>query len=349
MVVIIHRVSALQGMRMLAMLCLRPRPDPRERGDPGQEGRKTMSDELIRALGLGGRVRAVAAVTTDTVETLRELHDPSPATTAALGRTATAALLLAASLEKVTGREPVLTLEIDGGGPAGRLVATASPAGWVRAMVANPTAESEPRDDNKLPVAGVVGARGTLSVTRDAGSGEPYRGVVPLTTGEIATDVAHYLNDSEQTPSAVALGVFVVPEGKVTHSGGLALQVLPGVDDAEADALRDRVQELGTITSRLRRGEGPDEWLAQLFPEGFEILERLPARFHCGCSAERVESALRLLDEADVRDLLDRSLHQKVTLKCGFCNREYLVSRDQIAGILLERAETNDTETEAPS
>lgn len=295
-----------------------------------------MSDELIRVLALGGRIRAVAATTTATTERLRAIHDPSPTVTAALGRAATGALLLAASLEKVTGREPLLTLEIDGGGPAGRFLATASPGGWVRAMVAEPRATAEPRPDGKLDVAGVVGTRGHLAVTRDPGTREPYRGVVALVSGEIATDVAHYLDESEQTPAAAALGVFVVPEGQVVHAGGYLIQVLPGVNDEEAAALAERVRALGTVTDRLRAGENHRQWLEHLFPDGFEEVGRTQVRFHCGCSADRVERALKLLGAAELSDLVSQSLAEPVVLTCEFCRTNYPISRDRLGELLLE-------------
>ncbi len=295
-----------------------------------------MTDVLIRALAAGGCIRAVAATTTVTTERLREIHDPSPTVTAALGRTATAALLLAASLEKITAREPLLTLEIDGGGPAGRFLATASPAGWVRAMVAEPRASAVPHADGKLDVAGVVGRTGHFAVTRDPGTGEPYRGVVNLVSGEIAKDLAHYLDESEQTPSAAALGVFVVPAGHVTHAGGYLIQVLPGVSDKEAEALADRVRGLGQVTDRQREGEGPGSWLQRLFPGGFEVIDELPVRFCCGCSNDRVERALKLLGAGELRDLVVESLARPVTLTCEFCKHVYPVARDELARLQLE-------------
>ncbi|MCG6962831.1 MAG: Hsp33 family molecular chaperone HslO [Acidobacteria bacterium] len=295
-----------------------------------------MPDELLRAVGLDGRVRAVAASTTRTVERLRVIHDPSPTVTAALGRAATAALLLAASLEKVTRREPMVTLEIDGNGPAGRLLATASPAGWVRATVGNPLAEASLRKDGKLHVAGVVGDDGSFIVTRDPGIGEPYRGVVKLVSGEIAKDLAHYLTESEQTPAAAALGVFVVPEGRVRHAGGYIVQLLGGVSDAEAAELAESVTRLGTVTTRMREGQGPEGWLEQLFPGGFQIVGQGPVCFRCGCSRDRVERAVKLLGENEVRSLLEESLVNPVTLTCGFCKTAYSVARDDLARLLLE-------------
>jgi len=146
--------------------------------------RPATNDHVIRAVGLGGRARAVVADTTNAVEELRRLHDSSPEVTAAVGRLATGALLLASTLEKITTREPLLTVEVDGEGPVGRLVATASPAGWVRAMATNPLATADRRDDGKLDVSGVVGVDGQLTVTRDPGIGEPSRGVVELVSGD---------------------------------------------------------------------------------------------------------------------------------------------------------------------
>ncbi len=300
-----------------------------------------MTDEVIRALGLDGRVRAVAAATTETVETLRGLHDASPTVTAALGRLATGALLLAASLEKVTAREPILTLEVDGGGPAGRFLATASPSGWVRATVTEPRAQAPFRDDGKLDVAGVVGREGTLAVTRDPGTGEPYRGVVRLVSGELGKDIARYLDESEQTPAAVVLGVHVVPEGHVAHAGGYMLQLLPGVPDATAREITRRMLALGPVTGLLQQGESPEDWLRQLLPDDLEILERTPARFHCGCSMDRVERALKLLGQVEIESLLEDHPEGPVVLTCEFCRTVYPVPPGRLVELLEEvRGET---------
>jgi molecular chaperone Hsp33 len=295
-----------------------------------------VADHLIRAMAWDERVRVVAGEVTDTVEELRRIHDTSPVTTAAIGRLATGALLLAATLEKVTGREPVLTVEVDGGGPAGRLMATASPAGWVRAMVVNPHATADPVVNGKLNVAGVVGVDGELAVTRDPGIGEPYRGVVPLISGEIARDIAHYLDDSEQTPAAVLLGVFATNQGRVGNAGGLMIQLLPGIADAEAVELSRRVRSLGPLTSRLLSDDRPVDWLRTLFPEGHRITEKMPARFLCGCTQERVETALKLMGAREIRALLVVSGGEPAHLTCEFCRSEYEVSSSTLSALLRE-------------
>lgn len=300
-----------------------------------------MSDHMIRAMAWEGRARVAACDSTATVEELRRIHDPSPVTAAALGRLATGALLMTTMLEKATAREPMVTLEIEGDGPAGRLLATASPAGWVRATVANPLATSEPIVDGKLNVAGVVGTAGELIVTRDPGIGEPYRGVVSIISGEIAQDLAHYLLESEQTPSAVLLGVHVVPKGRVDHSGGLLIQLLPGVRDEEAKELSTRVRGLGAVTSQLAAGSRPQDWLRELFGADLEVLETQPVRFFCGCSVERVETALLLLGADEVRSLIAGSNGEPTVLSCGFCRTSYPVPVPTLER-LLRQLETGE-------
>lgn len=297
---------------------------------------KSRGDELYRVLALEGRARVLGARTSGLVEELRRIHEPTPAATAALGRLATGALLLAATLEKVTHREPVLTVEVEGNGPLGRIVATASPAGWVRAFTRHPGANAPAREDGKLNVSGVVGSQGSFSVVRDVGYGQPYRGTVPLVSGELAKDLAHYLNESEQTPSAVVLGVFVSGEGRVTQAGGYLVQLLPGVSDEEAAELTERVRELGEVTRRLRSGAGPLEWFNSLFPEGFDIIERYPVEFRCGCSIDRVERALKLLGRKEVTELLEQALKKPVGVTCEFCRRAYSLDYQALAGLLLE-------------
>ncbi len=297
----------------------------------GHEG-----DHVIRAMGLDGRARVVAALTTDAAEELRRIHDPSPQVAAALARISTGALLLAATLEKVTSREPVLTLEADGGGPAGRFVATASPAGWVRAMATNPLATTPRRAEGDLDVAGVVGRGGQLVVTRDSGRGDPYRGVVDLVSGDLAKDLAVYLNESEQSPAAVVFGVHVIPEGRVDTAGGMLIQLLPGVTDEEAEILADHISVLGSLSSRIAEGDGPREWLATVFPDGCTILDELPVQFLCGCSTERVEAALKLLGVGEIRAAMDEDNDRRAVLTCGFCHTEYVLTHERLRELLAE-------------
>ncbi len=293
-----------------------------------------MRDHLVRGLGLEGRVRAVAADTTGVVQELRRIHEPTRTVTTAVGRLATGALLLAASLEKVTRREPLLTLEVDGGGPAGRMFATASPAGWVRAFVAHPRATTAPTDDGRLDVGSLIGRDGNLSVTRDLGAGRPYRGVVPLFTGEVAKDLAWYLTESEQSPAAVVLSVSVEAHGGVSGASGLLLQLLPGVSEREASELTTRVRGLGSLAAA---GGGPEDWLGSLFPDGFDDVETTDVAFRCGCSKDRVLSVLKLLGAREVGEILrDAERGLPATLTCEFCRAAYEVSTAELRALLEE-------------
>jgi len=293
-----------------------------------------MRDYLVRGLGLGGRVRAVAADTTTVVQELQRIHEPTRTVTTALGRLATGAILLAASLEKVTRREPVLTLEVDGGGPAGRMFATASPAGWVRAFVANPGATAAPTEDGRLDVGTLVGREGHLSVTRDVGTGRPYRGLVPLFTGEIAKDLAWYLTESEQSPAAVVLSASVEQHGGVSGASGLLLQLLPGVSEDEAGKLTDRVLGLGPLAEA---GGGPSEWLESVLQGGLDEMETRAVEFRCGCTKERVLSALALIGAREVGGLLrDAERGTPTVMTCEFCRTPYEVSVGELQTVLGE-------------
>jgi molecular chaperone Hsp33 len=295
-----------------------------------------MSDHLIRALALEGTARLVAVDATETVEALRRIHESAPTATVAVGRTAIGALLLAASLEKTTRREPVLTLEIDSDGPVARLVATASPQGWVRAFAAHPQADAPQLASGELDVPAIVGSTGHLAVTRDSGSGTPYRGVVELESGRLALELSRYLKDSEQTPAAAVLGVQLHPDRTVQAAGGYVLQLLPGASDDAADQLTDRVRQLSSVTNDLNRGGGPRDWLAHLAPSTLDVREEVPVRFHCGCSVDRVERALRLLGAAQIRALLSEEPGAGAELRCEFCKQAYTLSRDRLTELLLE-------------
>jgi len=298
-----------------------------------------MRDHLVRGLGLDGRVRAVAADTTMVAQELQRIHEPTRTVTTALGRLATGTLLLAASLEKVTGREPVLTLEVDGGGPAGRMFATASPAGWVRAFVGNPAATAPPTEDGRLDIGTVIGRDGHLAVTRDLGAGRPYRGVVPLFTGEIAKDLAWYLTESEQSPAAVVLSVSVERHGGVSGASGLLLQLMPGVSEDEACELTGRIHSFGSLAEAEG---GPFDWLESIFPDGFEGVETTPVEFRCGCSKERVLRALKLIGAREVGGLLrDAERGTPTVMTCEFCRTPYEISIGEMRAALDEIVATH--------
>lgn len=288
-------------------------------------------DYLVRATALDERVRAFALNATGLVAELRRRHDTYPAVTAALGRTAMGTLLLAAASLKETGQ--LLSVEVRGNGPVGRILASASGNGEVRAMVSHPHVHA-PSVNGKLNVSGVVGTDGYLAVTKDLGMRDAYRGMVELQSGELGDDFAYYLLKSEQTPSAVGIGVFVNPDGGVDAAGGYLVQLLPGLADEEIATIEARIAALPHPTELIRQGTTPEQVLERIFPEGFQIGDRYPVRFACPCTRERFEAAIVTLGEAEVQRIIDEELEPATEVVCHFCNDRYYFTPDEMREVL---------------
>lgn len=288
-------------------------------------------DYIVRGTAMQGRVRALAIHGTDLVEEIRARHDASPVVTAALGRTAMGALLMAGAALKEP--DQLLTVDVRGGGPIGRIIATATGGGGVRAMAGNSRVHADSVQPGKLNVAGVVG-RGLLTVTKDLGMKEPYSGTVEMPSGEIGEDLAHYLVRSEQTPSAVGLGVFVVPEGVVDAAGGFLIQLLPGLSEGEASGIEERIARLPHPTRLIRDGLGPEEVLSRIFEEDLEVLESSPVGFHCPCSRDRFEAAIISLGPAEISRIIAEEEHDRTEVVCHFCNSRYYFSPEELTALL---------------
>ena len=278
-------------------------------------------DCLVRATALDGKVRAFALRATGLVEEMRARHDTSPAVTAALGRTGMGALLLAAASLKED--DQLLTVEVRGGGPVGRILCTANGRGEVRGMVSNPRAHAESIHPGKLNVAGVVGTAGYLSVTKDLGMKEPYSGTVELLSGEIGDDLAYYLQQSEQTASAVGLGVFTTRETLVDAAGGFLVQLLPGLAEEEIVTIEREIAALPHPTRLIRDGLAPEEVLERIFPSGLRILDSYPVAFACPCSPERFEAAIVSLGSEEIRRIIEEEEKEFTEVVCHFCNEAY--------------------------
>lgn len=287
---------------------------------------------LVRGTVLDERVRAFALDATGVVGELQRRHGTLPAVTAALGRTAMGALLLGAASLKEDNQ--LLTVEVRGGGPVGRIICTVNGRGEVRGLVSNPYADAESVRAGKLNVAGVVGGDGYLSVTKDLGMREPYQGTVELQSGEIGDDLAHYLGRSEQTPSAVGVGVFVRPDGSVEAAGGFLVQLLPGLEEDEIARIEREIAALPHPTTLIREGVSPEEMLGRIFPGGFSSLGRGPVRFHCPCSRERFEAAIVSLGSREVTDIIEEEERDATEVVCHFCNEAYHFTPEEMRGIL---------------
>ena len=276
-----------------------------------------MQDYWIRSVTEDGSVRAMAAVTTHTVDQARRRHATAPTATAALGRTLTAAGLLGSTLKD----GQTVMVRVLGDGPLGGALAMGDASGGVRGYVANPDVHLPLTPTGKLDVGSAVG-RGTLHVTVDVGLRVPYHGSVPLVSGEIGEDLASYLVSSQQVPSVVALGVLVSPDQRVIAAGGLIVQVLPGADEGVTDYLDKRARLIPTVTSLISSGRTPEEIVEEALGDlPSRVIARQPVRFRCGCSVRKVRDVLVALGEREMRDLLEE--RGSIEVRCNFCGRRY--------------------------
>jgi molecular chaperone Hsp33 len=292
-----------------------------------------MADQLIRATAADGGIKAVGVITTRLTEEARQRHKLSYLATAALGRTMTAGLLMASSMKKVGSR---VNVRVKGDGLLGGILADAGLDGTVRGYVGNPSLELPPNYKGKFDVGGAVG-KGYLYVVRDIGYGYPYSSTVELVSGEIGDDVAHYLASSEQTPSALVLGVFVGKEG-VTAAGGILIQVLPKAarDEELVATLESRVSALSGFTPLLQAGKTLTEIFTDLLGDmGLNIFpESQMLRFHCGCSFDRVLGALKILGEAELQDMIVKDNGAEAI--CEFCSSVYQASSDDLSQLIVD-------------
>jgi molecular chaperone Hsp33 len=297
-----------------------------------------MSDYAIRATASGGNLRAFAAVTTELVEEMRRRHDTFPVATAALGRTATVGAIMGLMLKG----EERLTIQVKGGGPIGQIVVDADAKGHVRGYVTHPHVDLPLNEKGKLDVRAAVGTRGFLYVIKDLGMKEPYRGSVPLISGELGEDFAYYFTQSEQTPSAVGVGVLVNPDYSVKVAGGFLIQVLPGVTEEEIAYLETEIAKVTNLTERLAQGTTPVELLRHLLPGEVKIHETIPLSFRCKCNRERLQDLLRSLGLEEVRSLLEEDGQAEIT--CSFCGEKYLFTRPELEELVQELENQSGTE-----
>lgn len=293
-------------------------------------------DYMIRATAANAQVRAFAVTSRDLVEHAREAHDLSPVAAAALGRTMSAALMMADMLK---GPSDLLTVKIDGDGPLGGILVTADNLGGVKGYVQNPDVELPNNAMGHLNVGGAVG-RGTLTVIRDMGLKDPYVGQTAIQTGEIAEDITYYYAVSEQIPSSVGLGVLVNRrEKKILQAGGFIVQLMPFAEEETIARLEKNLQGIEAVTTMLSAGDTPEMMLDKVL-DGLDpvITARNPVEFRCNCGKERYERALVLLGRDEVQKIVDDG--EPVEIKCQFCGRKYSFSPEELKAV-LEKTEKN--------
>ncbi|QWU16356.1 molecular chaperone Hsp33 [Paenibacillus sophorae] len=284
-------------------------------------------DRLVRGTALGGRVRAFAVRTTELTAELQRRHDTYPTATAALGRTVTAAAMMGAMLK---GKE-MINIQIKGGGPIGQIVAEANAEGEVRGYVQNPHVHLPSNSLGKLDVAGAVGTDGFMHVIKDLGLKEPYRGSVPIVSGELGDDFTYYFAVSEQTNSAVGLGVLVDTDNSVKVAGGFIIQLLPGLSDEEITEIEQNLSSTPSVTALLDQGMEPEEMLSRILPDT-EVLDEMEISFKCHCSREKVEQTLVSLGMHELEQIIEEDGQAEVV--CHFCNEAYSFNKAELQEIL---------------
>jgi molecular chaperone Hsp33 len=292
-----------------------------------------MADKLIRATAVDGGIRAVGVITTRLTEEARQRHKLSSLATAALGRTMSAGLLLASSLKKPGSR---INIRIKGDGPLGGVLVDAGLDGTVRGYVDYPQVELPPKANGKLDVGRGIGNKGFVRVLREEKGEEKnelQESTVELVSGEIGEDVNYFLYQSEQTPSALQVGVFVSTSTGVTASGGILLQVLSkeaARDEVLVARLESRVNKLATFSKLLRAGKGLEDIFQELLGDmGLEIFPAVQMlRFNCDCSFDRVLGALRYFGVDELKDMIEKDKQAEAT--CHFCGEVYNASEAQL-------------------
>ncbi len=289
-----------------------------------------MEDYLVRVITRTASVRGLACVTTNLVNEACRLHGTYPTAAAALGRALTGGALMGALLKT----DQRVALKFEGNGPLKKIIVEAESNGVVRGYVKVPNIDLPPRQ-GKLDVAGALGRAGFLTVTKDLRLKEPYKGMVQLYTSEIAEDLAFYLAESEQIPSAVGLGVFVEPDWSVSAAGGFLIQTLLSSDEEVIDKLIERIEKMPPLTKLLRRGKSPEDLLELIFAGiPFDIIEKRALAFQCSCSRKKVERALILLGRKEIAAII--AGEEKIDVTCEFCHKSYVFSREDLEELMRQ-------------
>lgn len=285
--------------------------------------------KLVRCISTDGTLTVMAANTTDIVNEAAKIHQTSAVTSAALGRLLTAASLMGSALK---GKDDSITLKINGGGPAGTVLAVSDSQGNVRGYVQQSVVELPLNKKGKLDVAGAVGTEGFVTVIKDLGLKEPYVGQTPIVTGEIAEDITSYFANSEQTPSVVALGVLVNPDLTIKAAGGFIIQLLPTAMDDTIDKVERCIENIEPVTKLISSGMTPEEICHHVLSEfDIEELDSAEPEYKCYCSRQRVEAALISTGKQSLEEMAE---DEKTEVGCQFCNQKYVFTPDDIRTLI---------------
>jgi molecular chaperone Hsp33 len=292
-----------------------------------------MKDYIIRGTSTDESIRFFSCITTATVEEARNIHNCSPVSIAALGRMLTAGSMMGTMLKS---EKDTMTVQINGKGPAGSIVVISDYTGNTRGYITNPDVELMQREDGKLDVGRAVGVDGLLTVIKDLGMKEPYVGQIPIISGEIGDDISSYFATSEQTPTAVGLGVLVEVDGHVAASGGFIIQLMPEADGAMISKLEERLGKVKSVTDMINAGLDAEGMIKDILGDiEFKVYEEKPLVYRCNCNKERLERALISVGRHELEDLIHEQ--GSAELVCHFCNSKYHFDKEELI-VLLEKA-----------
>lgn len=286
-------------------------------------------DYIVRMIAKDAPIKAMAIQGREMVQRAREIHHTSPVATAALGRTLMAASMMGQQIKEKDGS---VTIRINGGGPLGSILAVSDSDGNVRGYVQNGQIDVPLKGPAKLDVGWAVGTAGSLTVIKDLRMKEPYVGTIPLVSGEIAEDITAYFAESEQIPTACALGVLVEKDLSVAAAGGYLIQLLPGASDADIDKIEAGIAQVGQVTHHLSQGVSPEELLRMVLCSfDLETLESVPVSYWCYCSRERMRSALASMGKEELRALIAEQGRAEMT--CQFCDAVHVFEKEELEAL----------------
>ena len=289
-----------------------------------------MKDKIIKFLAHNGRVSVICASTTNMVEEARKIHDMSPVVTAAFGRLLTITAIMATEMK---GSKDKLTVQLKGDGPIGMMIATANNKPIVKGYATNPVVDLPLNEDGKLDVSEAVGHEGFINVVKDIGLKDPYIGISPLVSGEIAEDFANYFVNSEQRNSAVALGVLVDKNG-VRASGGYLINPMPDATEEDISIVEQSIFKAGAMSKMLDQNLTLEEIAKKITgDDNVEIIEDdIVPEFKCDCSKEHMQDALMTIGKEELEDIIEKE--GKAELVCHFCNKKYQFNKEELEYIL---------------
>lgn len=289
-----------------------------------------MQDKIMKFLAYDGKISVVCASTTELVEEARKIHDLSPVATAAFGRLLTISAIMG---NEMKSKEDKLTVQMKGNGPIGTMLVTADNFPRVKGYVANPVVDLPLNDMGKLDVGGAVGNAGFINVIKDIGLKEPYVGICPLISGEIAEDFAEYFAKSEQKNTAVALGVLVDKNG-VKSAGGYIITPMPDATDEEISKIEKSIFEAGAMSKMLDQNLTLKEIAQKITGDkDVKVIDAsIEPKYNCGCSKEKFAGSLVTLGEKQLKELIEED--EKAEIKCQFCNKTYQFNKEELEKIL---------------